>query len=762
MPALGVPIFLWKDYSSNWTAVPVDMELLPEEYRYGYGPTADRASRVVQSAIRFHVNHHDQYYDLPEIEPADPEIRRARFRVRPAYEHRDRNYPMGEPIELRLPMTVGKIVGDLLHCTVPTLDIFFRCFEYEDYQQLAAERVREILTGKTPDVILYHLPPVEWRIETVSVQIKDRSTGREEFKYPYLEKVARPLAGPGASRQSGAAYERDTELADLTRRLTDDEGSIVVVGEPGSGKSTLITSAVRAFRRAEKSDDTEKDERQTDRRFWRTSASRLVAGMRYLGQWQEQVENVISELVSFDGILCVENLIELVRRGGAPSDSIAAFLDSYIETGQLRIVGEATPHEMDAMRRLLPSFIDKFEVLHLEEMSPERARRAVAQLAGQIQQYRRIEVAPEVPSTAIQLFRRFQPYRSLPGAAAKFLEMLAHRVQKDRKEEIQAQDVIERFVQDTGLPEWLLRDEQTMTYDSIVESLGREVIGQDEASRRAAQTVVNFKAGMNPPGRPLGVLLFSGPTGVGKTQLTKTMANFLFGAGSDDLQQRIVRLDMSEYATPWSAERLIAKDDGTPSEMIAQIRRCPFSVVLLDEVEKASPEVFDILLGMFDEGRLTDRLGRTTNFQSTIIVMTSNLGASAGPSIGFVSDQTQGFVRAVREFFRPEFLGRIDAIIPFGALGRKDCSAIVRKEIASLATRQGLAERRIKIETTDRLVDQLVDVGFDPRYGARPLQRVIESQVVATVAHDLLTRPIEDGATLHLDWDTENDRVVCG
>ncbi len=193
--------------------------------------------------------------------------------------------------------------------------------------------------------------------------------------------------------------------------------------------------------------------------------------------------------------------------------------------------------------------------------------------------------------------------------------------------------VLRDFVRQTGLPERLLRDELPLAYEEVLNGLQRRIIGQEGPCRAAADLVVKFKAGLNDPQRPVGVLLFCGPTGVGKTELARAIADYFFGHGEG--RDRLVRLDMSEYAVPGAAQRLLTRPDGEPSTLLQQVRRQPFCVLLLDEIEKADPEVFDLLMGVFDEGRLTDRFGRTASFRSAVIVMTSNLGAGKFASFGF-------------------------------------------------------------------------------------------------------------------------------
>ena len=654
----------------------------------------------------------------------------------------------------------------MLVCALPLLRLQFYYYEASALRGLVTTYTQESLKNKTPQQLRSYLPPKSVHLDELTV--KGGKTIHSALTAPQIDNlklVATPVGSDEMRRSFSRAFGRERLVSELVGLLQRERANVLLVGESGVGKTSILVDAVRVVER-EAGATVENSENVSawprPHRFWSSSAPRLIAGMKYLGQWEERCERVIAELARIDGVIAFEDLLELIHTGGSgPGNSLASFFLPFVERGEMRIISETTPAGVDACRRLLPGFVDAFRILRVPDFTQTEALSALHAYCTNIERNSPVRITREARDLIYRLFRRFLPYEAFPGKTVNFTTRVYERAKSDRVTEITSDRVIGAFVKATGLPELFLRDEVSLEERDLQAFFEHEVMGQPEACRAATSAVLTFKAGLNDPARPISVLLFTGPTGVGKTELSRSLARFLFGAAEDS--ERFVRLDMSEYSLPGSAERLIAGPGGEPSEFINQMRRQPFAVVLFDEIEKAEEGVFDLLLSVFDEGRLTDRFGRTTHFQSAVIIMTSNLGAIASGTPGFgPSDEiaSSTYHRAAQTFFRPEFYNRIDSILSFNALDKENVRGIAIKELNALSSREGMLKRNIKLAWTDRVVNHVVQLGFDSRLGARPLQRVIEKEIVTPLALHLNDNPGLRETQLTVDFDAEIGRVI--
>ena len=696
----------------------------------------------------------------------EPTLRTVKVAAVPEYEflvagdeRRKRTLPCEEPVQLRLPCVVGRRESGLICALLPTLDVQFELAGGDRIEEMALHYARQALKGQNPAALLRYLPPMDCRLEEIVYSPWQKKDSVRVEPPEHLGKVAEHVGSP-AIRRHVRTWEREADVARVQARLDLSKGSTLLVGGPGSGKTAVLVDAARKVERELGLGPAE----PRSQRFWISSGARLIAGQRWLGQWQEQLEKVIAELRSLDGVLCLESLQEMLRLGGSsPGSSLAAFLVPYLQTGELRVVVEATPEEVESCERELPAFLDALGVVRLEPLDEAQQARILDQAARSFSDQTQLDFTADAAREAGRLCRRFQPYAGFPGTPLGFMHEALNRAREARAPAVDLTSMRQLFATTTGLPDWLLDEKASLDAASLAQWFHERVVAQPRAVQSVCRPLTKFKAGLNDPQRPLAVLLFTGPTGTGKTQLAKTLGDYLYP--NRKAADRMVRLDMSEYAGYDAARRLLGEAGGEPSDFIKRMRQNPFTVLLLDEVEKASPEVFDTLMNVFDEGRLTDTLGRTTWFRSTIIIMTSNLGARKGGSLGFTAGDAGSTARvdptAAAQFFRPEFFNRLDEVVVFDPLDLGAVKDIARREATALEEREGLRDRGIKLQVSPALLDKVCEQGFDPVYGARPLQRRLEELVVTPVARWLVAHPMAKDVRLVADWKLGSDGGEC-
>jgi len=527
------------------------------------------------------------------------------------------------------------------------------------------------------------------------------------------------------------AVARDHEAEQLDRLLQHpDNRPVAVVGPRLVGKTTVLHECVR---------------RRVARRgkpyaarhnVWLIAPQRLISGMMYVGQWEGRVQAILREARRRRHVLAFDDFLGLYHAGISrdASLSVAEVLKPFIYRREVRVLAELTPEAWQALQERDRGLADQFHVLRIAPTSEEETRRVMLEVHRQLEAEHRCVFDLTALPMIVQLFQSYIRDAAFPGKSAAFSRQLAR---KHAGGPIGPEQVQLEFHTQTGLSLALLDDRKKLQRDEVVRSLQSKLVGQDEAVQAAANLVAIAKARLADPARPLATLLFLGPTGVGKTQCAKALAEVMFGNDS----ARLLRFDMNEFVTPHAAARLVGVLGEPDGLLTSAVRRQPFSIVLLDEIEKAHPNVFDLLLQVTGEGRLTDALGRTADFSNTVIVMTSNLGTTAGQrQIGLASSTPSGkqvYVRAAENFFRPEFFNRLDRIVPFGALSRDEMTRIAELLLNDVFQRDGLVRRRCAVAVTPEALERIVDRGYDPHFGARALKRAIEQQLVHPVAASL-------------------------
>lgn len=683
-------------------------------------------------------------------------------------------FPSEHTTPFRCHYAWGQRPDKSLRCVLPKLGLHFNCQQDRLLRELVEESVREAFSGRSLSSIIQGVSYSE--LETGWLHFRLPTAAQSVTNEPSqssLRTVAVPLGVRVGNKDFGTAWERKAEVTQVASLLDDRQRNLLLVGPSGVGKTTILVDAVRTIYRnmaAERKQPTESD-KQIDTAadlqfvrpektplFWLTNAARLISGMQYLGQWEERCEKIVEELAEVRGVLCVENLLDLVLTGGqSPESSLAAFFRNFLANRELRMVGEVTPRELETLRRLLPGFESLFEIVAISAMPESQALTVLDTIANDYRRNHHFEIQPAALRLTWTLHRRFLPYDPFPGRCVKFWRRLlrdavppTHQRTVDADPvHIDTDHVVTAFVSESGLAPWLIQDQLLLSPSEIQSSFSESIIGQPVACQAMTHLVATIKAAMNDPGRPFGVFLFCGPTGVGKTETALTLSRYLFGAGR--MTDRLIRLDMSEYSGFGAAQRLLTKSDGEPATWLERVRQQPFCVILLDEIEKAAPEVFDVLMNVFDEGVMIDPVGRETNFRGSVIVLTSNLGSQAGPPIGFGEAGFDPFLKEVKNYFRPEFFNRLDAVVPFQPLSAESIRQIADKEIQALTQREGLRGRHLKLVCSPVLLDWLAANGYDHRFGARPLQRLIESQITTRLARPLAADPNLKHRTIHFD-----------
>lgn len=497
----------------------------------------------------------------------------------------------------------------------------------------------------------------------------------------------------------------------------------LVVGPRLVGKSALISEMVRRYRTGKK---------RLDRRFWLLSPQRLISGMSYLGQWEARLLAILKHAAKKDLVLVFNDLLGLFSAGVSRDSNlcVADVLKPYLQRGEVRLLAECTAEGLAILREKDRGFADLFTLTRLHETSDAETLQVTLEEIREGERVHNCQFELEAISTALDLQRRYVRDAAFPGKAATFLRKVASR---QRGKKATQEDVLGYFQATSGMSLQILDDRVGLKQADVLSQLSEQVMGQGAALRAATLAIMLAKARMADPTRPIASLLFVGPTGVGKTESAKALARYLFG---DELG--LLRFDMNEFISPSAASRLVGTFHQPDGLLTSAVRRRPFCVLLLDEIEKAHHEVFNLLLQVLGDGRLTDARGRTVDFTQTIVILTSNLGvAEASRPIGLRSKESEEgltYHKAVESFFPPEFFNRLDKVVPFSRLSRDDTRRLAKQLIKKVLTREGLVRRQCILDVEEQAMESIVDLGFHPQLGARALKRAIEQHISAPVS----------------------------
>jgi ATP-dependent Clp protease ATP-binding subunit ClpC len=687
-------------------------------------------------------------------------------------------------LEVKTPIAFSAIVipiGSDTWVIVPRLGHTFYLQKGDDLEEAIRAEVKRIASARelTASDYIDLFPAREEMLEIVDVAFErdDRAPGgraaalkkklidrlKRRNAFEVLASIAIPLHEKKEATEGPALVGRDAELDALDALLSGkDRLSAVLLGPELVGKSALVFAWLRRKHAL--------GERPL---AYSTSGAQLIAGMSGLGQWQERVRRVMDAAEALDAVIYFENLADLFGDRSSGHVDIPNAMKPYIQDGRIRLIGELTPEALDLFESAHAGFFGGLNRIRIDPLSAKTTAQALEERIAfeRAHDPDRPSLAADAIATLIDLVDRYLPYRPFPGKALRFYEELRTIQEKAARTEGQARPidkdaVLEAFSLETGIPVFLLRDDRALRAERVAAEFKKHLIGQTRAIERVVETICVVKAGLQPQGKPLATFLFVGPTGVGKTELARTLATFLFGSAD-----RLVRFDMSEYVDGFAAERLIRGTHRSEGLLTKRIRQQPFCVLLLDEIEKANPAVFDLLLQVSGEGRLTDVKGRTAHFHNTIIIMTSNLGAAhRKEAIGIgVSSSTseEHYLKEVNRSFRPEFVNRLDRIISFDELLPDEVKEVSRLALTRIESRRGLLEAGVTLRVDESALARLAKGGYSETYGARALRRHLDDHLIAPVSR-LLGRvgPDARGGTLRvLDRKTAEvdlDRSVIG
>lgn len=653
------------------------------------------------------------------------------------------------------------------------------------------------------------------------------STQRSGNDTPVLDNFGTDMTKAAEEGRLDPVVGRDNEIERLAQVLSRrKKNNPVLIGEPGVGKSAIVEGlALRIVQR--------KVSRVLfDKRLISLDMASIVAGTKYRGQFEERIKAILNELSKNPNIiLFIDEIHTIVGAGGATGSLDAAnMLKPALSRGEIQCIGATTLDEYRKNIEKDGALERRFQKIMVEPTTPEETLQILKNIKGRYEDHHNVTYTDDALVACVKLTDRYISDRNFPDKAIDALDEAGARVHvsnitvpkeiesleaqietcredkinavksqnyelaasfRDKEKELQrtletAKDNWEKQMQEhreivdeekvaevvammTGVPVQRIAQAEGNKLLAMAGELKREIIGQDEAVDKVVKAIQRNRVGLKDPDKPIGTFMFLGPTGVGKTHLAKKLAEYLF-----DSKDALIRIDMSEYMEKFTVSRLVGAPPGyvgyeEGGQLTEKVRRKPYSVVLLDEIEKAHPDVFNLLLQVLDEGRLTDSLGRKIDFKNTILIMTSNIGTRQlkdfGQGVGFSTntvsekDYSRGVIqKALNRAFSPEFLNRIDDIIMFDQLDKKAIFQIIDLELSGFYKR--VETLGYHLEITDAAKNFIAEKGYDVQFGARPLKRAIQKYLEDELAEMIIRATVQEGDTIRVDFDEENHKIV--
>lgn len=643
---------------------------------------------------------------------------------------------------------------------------------------------------------------------------------KEASKTSYLDKFGRDLTALAKEDKLDPVIGRKNEIERVIHILSRrTKNNPVLIGDPGVGKTAIVEGL------AQKIAFGQVPETLQGKRVISLDLASILAGTSHRGQFEERMKKIIEEVVKAQGqiVLFVDELHTVVGAGAAEGAIDAAnILKPALARGELQMVGATTLDEYRLRVEKDAALERRFQPIIVNEPTLEETKAILEGLKPRYEQFHQVKISEEAIESAVRLSDRYVSDRFLPDKAIDLideasaqvrlaqvkepenLKQIENEIEKLRQEDatknqekieqlnqvrkelvdlwtktkleetplVTAADIAKLVSKSTGIPVDELSLEEKEKLKNLEHRIHERIVDQEEAVKTVAEAIRRARAGLKDPKRPIGSFIFLGPTGVGKTELSKALAEVLYG--SEDL---MVRLDMSEYMEKHTVSRMIGAPPGyigfeQGGQLTEIVRRKPFSIILLDEIEKAHPEVFNVLLQIMEDGRLTDAKGRTVDFKNTILIMTSNLGSELiyhQSQLGFEDGQREKsasyeslktkLIENLRSAFRPEFLNRVDEVVVFKPLGIKEIRQIVDLEIRK--TEKLLTDQKIQLQVTNKARDWLAKEGFSEEFGARPLRRLIQREIENTISDKIIGGEMAEFKKLKVDIEKGKLVVTC-
>ena len=678
----------------------------------------------------------------------------------------------------------------------------------------------------------YQVPDIKAALE--DDEDDDRGFGSSKksdskSRTPVLDTYSRDLTKMAEEGRLDAIVGREKEIERVSQILSRrKKNNPILIGEPGVGKSSIAEGlALRIIQR-------KVSRLLFNKRVVMLDLASMVAGTKYRGQFEERIKALMAEMEKEpDVILFIDEIHTMIGAGGASGSMDASnMFKPALARGEIQIIGATTLDEYRKHIEKDGALERRFQKVVVEPATPEETVQILNNIKDKYEHHHNVEYTPDAIKACVELTTRYLTDRHLPDKAIDALDEVGARVHisnikvpkevtdiekkivdiKEKKNDVirsqkyeeaarlrdverqlnsslevarkqweeessnNKQIVDEESVAEVvsmmcGIPLQKVNQNENEKLSKMQESISGKVVGQEDAVKKIVKAIQRGRVGLKDPNKPIGSFMFLGPTGVGKTQLAKILAKYLF-----DSEDSLIRIDMSEYMEKFAVSRLVGAPPGyvghdEGGQLTEKVRRKPYSVVLLDEIEKAHPEVFNLLLQVLDDGQLTDSLGRRVNFKNTIIIMTSNTGSRQlkefGTGVGFSTksrsdnkvDESNSIIdKELKKKFAPEFLNRVDDVIMFNSLDKEDINKIIKIELDGLINR--VEKMEFNLEITEGAVEYIANEGFDQEYGARPLKRAIQKHVEDVLTEEIIQHNPEKGSKMILDYNKEDDKMV--